>query len=425
MPAVDQPSRFSHFSPSRRAATILILGGLWTIGSFATDLFLPAMPATADDLRASTQAVALSVTTFLIGLAFGQLLAGPLSDTYGRRRTLLAGLAVFTASALICVLAPSVEVLIAMRFVQGVAGAFGLAIPSAVITDYSRGREAARLFSRVALIGGMAPIVAPLIGARLLSLTGWRGPFLAMTVIGLLLAAAVAFGLPESLPREKRSARGMRPVLRAMAMLSRDIDFMGYAVTTALVFVAFFAYLTGSSFVYQDVYGVSATTYSVLFAVNAVGMLAATQVNHRLLARFSPRQLLAVALVADAGAGAAVLAAVLIGGLGVWALAAPFFVLVTSLGFIYANATALALSLHPEIAGSAAAYFGTLRLGLGALATPLIALGGTVRVLPMALVIALSLVAALVLFTVVARRTRDQRVLLDLPEEASADVPVA
>lgn len=425
MPAVDQPSRLSDFSAGRRAATILILGGLWTIGSFATDLYLPAMPATAEDLDASTQAVAFSVTTFLVGLAIGQLLAGPLSDTHGRRRTLLAGLVVFTASALVCVVAPSVEVLIAVRFIQGIAGAFGLAIPSAIITDYSRGREAARLFSRVALIGGVAPIVAALIGAQLLILAGWRGPFVALTVIGLILIASVAIGLPESLPREKRSARGTGPAVRAMAMLTRDIDFMGYTVTTALVFVAFFAYLTGSSFVYQDVYGVSATTYSVLFAVNAFGMLAATQVNHRLLNRFSPRQLFAAALAADAAAGVAVLAAVVIGGLGVWALAAPFFVLVTSLGFIYPNSTALALSVHPEIAGSAAAYFGTMRLGFGALATPLIALGGTVRVLPMALVIALSLLAALVLFTVVARRTRGQRVLLDLPEEASVDVPLA
>jgi DHA1 family bicyclomycin/chloramphenicol resistance-like MFS transporter len=422
---VDTPSQLGAFSPGRRAAIILILGGLWTIGSFATDLFLPAMPTTADDLGASTQAVALSVTTFLIGLAFGQLLAGPLSDTYGRRRTLLAGLIVFTVSALVCVVAPSVQVLIAMRFVQGVAGAFGLAVPSAVITDYSRGREAARLFSRVALIGGVAPIVAPLIGARLLVLSGWRGPFVAMMVIGVILTAGVAVGLPESLPRDRRSARGMRPVLRAMAMLSRDVDFMGYAVTTALVFIAFFAYLTGSSFVYQEVYGVSATTYGVLFAVNAVGMLAATQANHRLLARFSPRQLLAAALAADAAAGVTSLAVVLIGGLGVWALAAPFFVLVTSLGFIYSNSTALALSLHPEVAGSAAAYFGTMRLGFGALATPLIALGGTVRALPMVMVIALSLLAALALFAVIARRTRGQRVILDLPEEASADVPVA
>ena len=267
--------------------------------------------------------------------------------------------------------------------------------------------------------------MAPLIGAQLLILSGWRGPFVALTVIGLVLTASVAIGLPESLPRERRSAAGMRPALRAMAMLTRDVDFMGYTVTSALIFVAFFAYLTGSSFVYQDVYGVSATTYSVLFAVNAVGMLAASHVNHRLLARFSPRQLLAAALVASAVAGVAVLAVVVIGALGVWALAAPLFVIVTSLGFIFPNSTALALSLHPDVAGTAAAYFGTLRLGFGALATPLVGVGGTVSAFPMAVVIALSGPAALVLFAAVARRTRGQRVLLDLPEEASADVPVA
>ena len=140
----------------------------------------------------------------------------------------------------------------------------------------------------MAIIGGVAPIVAPLIGAQLLILSGWRGPFVALTVIGLILTASVAIGLPESLPRERRSSSGVRPALRAMAMLTRDVDFMGYTITSALVFIAFFAYLTGSSFVYQEVYGLSATTYSLLFALNAVGMLAASQVNHRLLARFSP-----------------------------------------------------------------------------------------------------------------------------------------
>ena len=422
---MDHPSQLSGFSPRRGAAIILILGGLWTLGSFGTDLYLPAMPTVAEDLGASKSAVTLSVTTFLVGLAVGQLLAGPMSDIYGRRRTLLAGLGVFTLSALVCVVAPSVEVLIGVRLVQGMAAAFGIAIPNAVVTDYARGREAARLFSRIAIIGGMAPIAASLIGAQLLLLTGWRGPFFALAAIGLILTACVAVGLPESLPRERRSASGPRPALRALAMLSRDFGFMGYAITSSLIFIAFFAYLAGSSFVFQTVYGVSATTFSLLFALNAVGMLVASQVNHRLLTRFSPRQLLAAGLAADAVAGVAVLAVVLIGGLGIWALAAPLFVLVTSLGFVFPDSTALALSLHPEVAGSAAAYFGTLRLGLGALATPLVALGGTVSGLPMALVIASSALAAGALYTVVARRTRGQRVLLDLPEEASADVPVA
>jgi DHA1 family bicyclomycin/chloramphenicol resistance-like MFS transporter len=421
---VDPPSQLGSLSRRRYVGLVLTLGGLWTIGPFATDLYLPALPSVTRDLGASEQAVALTVTTFLLGLALGQLLAGPLSDTYGRRRPLLVGLGVFTAASLACALTPSVGVLVGLRLVQGLAGAAGMAIANAVVTDYVRGRQAARLLSRLALVGGLAPIVAPIIGAQLLRVTSWRGLFVVLGAIGVALVVGVFLGLPESLPRERRSAAGARPALRAMAMLSRDADFMVYTFTGSLPFMAFFAYLAGSSFIYQEIYGVSPTTFSLLFAVNAVGMLAANQLNHRLLARFTPRQLLAAGLAAGAAAGVAVLAVLLAGGIAVWALAVPLFVLVSSLGLVFPDSTALALSLHPDVAGSASAYFGTLRLGLGALATPLIGIGGAVSGASMGLVIAVSGLAALALFVFVARRTRDEQVLLDLPEEETADMPV-
>lgn len=210
-----------------------------------------------------------------------------------------------------------------------------------------------------------------------------------------------------------------------MARLTRDARFMGYTFTGAFVYMAFFAYLGGSSFVFQHLYGVSPTTYSVLFAVNAVGMLAAGQANHRLLARFSPRSLLAAGLIAFAIAGVAVLVSALTGALGLWGLAVPFFVIVAGMGVILPDLTALALSLHPEVAGTASAYFGGLRLGLGALAMPLIGIGGTITATSMTVMTAVAGVAALVLFALTARTTRGQRILLDLPEEASSDVPVA
>ncbi len=418
-------SPFDDFTARRRAVIILILGGLWTVGSFSTDLFLPAMPRAAEALGASESAVALSVTTFLIGLGLGQLIAGPVSDGRGRRPTLLVGLMVFTASAVVCLLAPSVEVLVAVRFVQGAAAAFGLAIPNAMVTDYARDRRAARLFSWIVIIGGVAPLVASLTGAQMLRLLGWRGPFVALTAIGILALVCVALWLPESLPRGRRSTGGLRTALRTMGRLTRDARFMGYTLTGACVYMAFFAYLGGSSFVYQHQYGVSATTYSIFFAVNALGMLAASQANHRLLAHFSPRRLLAFGLIACAIAGVAVLVEALTGALGILGLAVPFFVVVASLGVILPDLTALALSLHPEVAGTAAAYFGALRLGLGALATPLIGLGGTISATSMAILMAVSGVAALLLFAATARRTRYQPILLDLPGEASSDVPVA
>jgi DHA1 family bicyclomycin/chloramphenicol resistance-like MFS transporter len=199
---------------------------------------------------------------------------------------------------------------------------------------------------------------------------------------------------------------------------------MGYALTSALAFMGFFAYLAGSSFVYQDIYGASPVLFSVLFAGNALGMLAASQLNHWLLARCTPRQLLGAGLVAGAVAAVSVLVVTVIGGLGIAALAVPLFVLVSSIGLVMPNSTALALSLHPEVAGSTSAYFGTLRYGLGALATPLVGIGGTVSGLPMALVMAVSGIVALALFALVARRTRDEEVRLDLPLQAAANMPV-
>lgn len=424
--AVQHPaSPFDAFSPRRRGAIILIFGGLWTLGSFATDLFLPAMPRAAAALGASDSAVALTITTFLIGLGLGQLIAGPVSDGRGRRPTLLAGLVVFTAAALVCIWAPSVELLILTRLVQGMAASFGLAIPNAMVTDYARDRQAARLYSWIVIIGGTAPLVASLGGAQMLRLLGWRGPFVALAAISVLALVAVALWLPESLPRERRVRGGVRTALTTMARLTRDARFLGYTLTGALVYMAFFGYLGGSSFVLQQEYGVSPTAYSILFAVNGLGMMAAGQANHRLLARFSPRSLLAVALIVFAAAAAAVLASALTGVFGIWGLAVPFFVIVAGMGVILPDLTALALSLHPDVAGTASAYFGGLRLGLGALAMPLIGIGGVVTETSIGLLMAVTATAALALFLVTARSARGQRVLLDLPEEASSDVPVA
>lgn len=418
-------SPFAAFTPSRRAGIILLFGGLWTLGSFSTDLFLPAMPRAAEALDASDSAVALSVTTFLIGLGLGQLIAGPVSDGRGRRPTLLAGLVVFTAAAFVCIVAPTVEVLVWTRFVQGMAASFGLAIPNAMVTDYARDRQAARLYSWILIIGGTAPLVASLGGAQMLRLLGWRGPFVALAAISVAVLAAVALWLPESLPRERRVRGGLRTTVGTMTRLTRDGRFLGYTFTGALVYMAFFAYLGGSSFVLQQVYGVSPTTYSLLFALNGLGMLAAGQANHRLLARRSPRSLLTAGLVAFAVSAAAVLVSALTGVFGIWGLAVPFFVIVAAMGVILPDLTALALSLHPDVAGTASAYFGGLRLGLGALAMPLIGVGGAVTAMSVGLPMAVSAAAALALFLVTARRARGQQVLLDLPEEATSDVPVA
>ena len=251
-------------------------------------------------------------------------------------------------------------------------------------------------------------MVAPLIGAQLLHFMSWRGLFGVVTAISLALLAVVALALPETLPTEKRSARGMRTILSAMATLSRDHGFMGFALIGAVTSMAFFAYITGSSFVFQDTCGVSATAFGLLFGLNAIGLLIGSSLNDRLLGRFGPRTLLGAGLVATAVAGAGTLVALTASGVGIWAVVVPLFVLIASFGMAWPDSTALALTRHPESAGSASAYYGMLRLGLGALATPLIGLSGQVSALSLGLGIAIPSLVALPLFVVVARRTRDE-----------------
>jgi MFS transporter, DHA1 family, multidrug resistance protein len=404
--AVQYPLTFNAFSSRRRMGVVAILGALGTIAPFSIDLYLPALPVLGDDLGASQQQVAVTVTMFLLGLAVGQVQAGSLSDRHGRRRPLLAGLLLFALASLACAFAPTIQILMAARFLQGLGGAAGMAVSYASVTDYVRGRDAARLFSRLAMIGGIAPVVAPLVGGQLLRVVSWRGLFVVLAGIGLTLFLSVLLGLPESLPRQHRSAAGVRVLLTSLATISRDLGFLGLALTSAFSFAGFFAYLAGSSFVYQEVYGVTPAAFSLLFAVNAVGMLAANDLNHRLLARFTPQRLLAAALVVYLAAGMVALVVLLAGGLPLWALAAPLFVLVASVGLIIPNSTALALSLHPGAAGTASAFFGTLRLGLGALATPLVGLAGGMDGVSMGLVIAAAGVLALCTFAVVAWRDR-------------------
>jgi DHA1 family bicyclomycin/chloramphenicol resistance-like MFS transporter len=403
---------------------VATLGALGTIAPFSIDLYLPALPALGADLGASQQQVAATVTMFLLGLAFGQVQAGSLSDTHGRRRPLLAGLLLYTLASLACAFAPSIQVLMAARFLQGLGGAAGMAIANASVTDYVRGRDAARLFSRLAMIGGVAPIVAPLVGGQLLRVVSWRGLFIVLAGIGLALFASVLAGLPESLPQERRSVAGVATLLKSLLGLSRDLGFVGLALTSAFSFAGFFAYLAGSSFVYQEVYGVSPAAFSLLFAVNAVGMLGANDLNHRLLARFTPQRLLAAALVVYLGASVTALLVLFAGSLPLWALAAPLFVLVASVGLIIPNSTALALSRHPEAAGTAAAYFGTLRLGLGALATPLVGLAGGRDGVSMGLVIAGAGLLALLTFAVVAWRDRGGARVCEFQPGTCADMTV-
>ncbi|MEV1289383.1 multidrug effflux MFS transporter [Micromonospora sp. NPDC049679] len=386
---------------SRRSAAILLvlLGTLTAAAPLSLDMYLPGLPDMTADLSARPAQVQLSLTTCLIGMALGQFLTGPLSDRWGRRRPVIVGTIAYAVLSLLCAFAPSAEALAALRLGQGFAGGMGVVVSRAIVRDLYAGAAAARYFSRLILVFGLAPIAAPSLGSLVLRFTSWRGVFVTLAIIGMLLAALAAMRLPETLPAHRRTTGGLGNILRSMRLLLADRVFVGYTLTQGLAFAALFAYISGSSFVFQDVFGISATAFGLVFGGNALGMVALGQLNGALLSRRSPRTLLIFSLAGGLAAAVALLGGALAGSLA--AVTVALFYFVASLGMAQPSGVALALDQHPERAGTAAAVMGAAQSVIGALAAPVVGLGDPRSAVPMAVVVlgalALALVAALTL----------------------------
>ncbi|MFI9156227.1 multidrug effflux MFS transporter [Kitasatospora aureofaciens] len=389
-------------------ATIAVLGGLAALGPLTTDLYLPGLPAIADDLVAEPAAVQLTLTFSMFGVAAGQLLFGPLSDRFGRRPPLLVGLAVYTLSSVVCVLAPNLPVLTAARFVQGAAGSAGLVIGRAVARDRFQGVAMLRFLASIALISGLAPILAPIIGAQLLRFTSWRGTFGALTALGLLLTLAAFGALRETLPPRARNGGGVGAALRTIGRLLRHLPFLGLALTSSLAFGALFGYISGSSTVLQHVYQVSPQTYSLLFGLNSVSIVVMTQLNGRVLApRFAARSLMLAGLGAAVAAGVALVLLTTVWDFGLAGFCPPLFVLMGSLGVVLPNTAAQALSLvEPQTAGTASALLGTGNFLCGAVVAPLSSLGGRPSAVLLAVVVLGCGVLALTAYVTLCRPGR-------------------
>src|SRR6266700_2972115 len=370
----------------RRAQLVFILGALSAFGLLSIDMYLPALPSLSRDLGTGTSQTQLTLSACLLGLAVGQAIAGPMSDSLGRRRPLLGGLVAYALASPLCVVAPLVFVLVALRFVQGIAGAASIVIARAIVRNLHTGVAAARFFSLLMLVNGLAPIFAPILGGMLLRFTYWRGVFIVLAVIGTLLLLSAATSLGETLPPERRQSGGIRITLATFYRLLTNRSFIGYALPCGLAFAAMFAYISGSPFVLQTSYGISPQLFSVIFGTNAFGLVTAGLVNGRLVGRVPPRRFLAFGLTATA-TGAVLLSVVTIGGIGLVGVLLPLFIVVSSLGFVLPNATALAMSDHPRTAGSASALIGVLQFAIGATAAPLVGVAGPRTILPMSIVI--------------------------------------
>jgi DHA1 family bicyclomycin/chloramphenicol resistance-like MFS transporter len=385
-----------------RLRLVLMLGALSAFAPLSIDMYLPALPTISRDFETGASEVQLTLSAFFFGLALGQAIIGPLSDAFGRRRPLLIGLAAYGLASLLCAFSPSVGALAGFRFVQGFAGAAGIVVARAIVRDLHTGVAAARFMSVLMLVSGLAPILAPIIGGQLLKVAPWQGIFVVLSAFSALLLLVIVRGFGETLPPERRQTDGLRGTLVAFRGLLTDRLFVGYALSCGLSLGSVFAYIAGSSFIFQEVYGVSPQAFSLIFGLNAVGLVIAGQVNGRLVGRVEPLKLLTWGLLASSLAGMTLLAVVLSGSRSIFAIVPPLFVIITSVGFVMPNATVLALAGSPRTAGSASALLGVLQFALGAAVAPLVGIAGSATALPMALVIAVlgaSALAALLVLT--------------------------
>jgi DHA1 family bicyclomycin/chloramphenicol resistance-like MFS transporter len=398
-----QPQLTEPVAPPRPWRVVLLLGSLIALGPLSIDLYLPALPDLTRDLSASASSVQLTLTGILVGLGLGQLVIGPLTDIYGRKRPLLVGIAVNIVTSLLCALAPSILVLDVLRVLQGIGAAAASVVAMAVVRDLFTGRAAAGVISRLVMVMGLAPVLAPSLGSAVLAVGSWRSVFVVLAGLGVLIGALAMVGLTETLPPSRRAAPRLGTTLRGYGVLLRDPVLVGYLAVASLTMAAVFAYVSGASFVLQDGFGLDKRTFGLLFGVGAVALIASSQLNVVLLRRFEPGTILTTALTVAAVAGAVMLLDAVTGAGGLLGIMLPIWVVMAMVALCGPNATALALAEHGERAGSAAALLGAAQFTVGAAIAPLTGLGEPGSAVPMAASIAAALLLAAVLVRLVPR----------------------
>jgi DHA1 family bicyclomycin/chloramphenicol resistance-like MFS transporter len=372
--------------PARPPAhTVVVLGLLTMFGPLSLDLYLPALPQLADDLNASASAAQLSITACLVGLAVGQLVAGPMSDRLGRKRPLIIGLLAYVLASVACAFAPSAAILALLRLVQGLAGAAGIVISRAIARDLYSGRALMIFFSRLLLIAGLAPVIAPILGGQLSRIMSWRGIFGVLAGFGAVLLLAGWLGLKETLPPERRIVGGFGRTLQGYNTLLHDRFFVGCALSSGLAGATMFAYIAGSTFVLQRIYGMSPQGFSLVFGCISLGLVAAAQGGARIALVWPLTRVLGLGLIVNL-LGAAFLLATVIIDLPLAVLIAALVVMVGAVGLIFPTANALAMADYPDLAGTASSLQGLSQFVFGAVAAPLVGIAGEHTALPLGIV---------------------------------------
>lgn len=382
---------------------ILILGSLTAFGPLSMDMYLPALPTVASDLHTTTSNAQLSLTACLIGLAFGQLLFGPLSDQIGRRKPLLSSLIIYAIASLLCGLTTSIELLIVLRFIQGFSGSAGIVIARASTRDLYSGKDLTKFIALLALVNGAAPILAPLFGGVLLKFAPWHTIFYTLAIVGIVMLLVVLFKLPETLAIKNRTKGGFFTIFSSFPIILKDHQFMRYATVQALIMTSMFAYIAGSPFVLQKMYGLSAQGFSASFAINGLGIIIATQITARLAVTMAEEKLMKI------GVTIVSIASVFLLFVAYFELSIPYlffalFFVVSAVGIVTTTAFSLAMQGQSRHAGSASALLGLMPYIGGAIVSPLVGIAGEATAIPMAIVIFFCSLSAFILLWVSFQR---------------------
>lgn len=383
---------------------VIVLGALTALGPLAIDMYLPALPWIARDLGVDLGAIQLTLSVFMIGIAVGQAFYGPIVDRYGRRGPLLIGMAVFVIAAVGCAHATSMKSLLLWRLLMALGGSASMVIPRAVVRDFFDEKESARMYALLMLILGVSPILAPTLGGQMLGWTGWRGIFWVLAGIGVLCTVTIAWGLPESLPKANRSTGGVGLALRTYAKLLADRRFLGPALAASFMLGAIFSYLSGSSFVFIELFKLTPQQYAYVFGFNAVGLIAASQVSRFLVNRYTSWQVLSVTFLIAAVGGLALLGVGITGFGGLPAVIGLLFLMLSCAGVIFPNIAALVMAPFGEAAGSASALLGTLQFVIGAASGAMVGLFHNGTLVPMTAGVAGCTLAGWILLRTLVRR---------------------
>jgi DHA1 family bicyclomycin/chloramphenicol resistance-like MFS transporter len=399
---------------------IVVLGLLVALGPLTIDMYLPALPRIAEELSVSSSVVQLTLTGTLAGLALGQLVIGPLSDSLGRRRPLMAGIVVHMLASLVCLFAPDIMVLGIARALQGVGAAAAMVVAIAIVGDLFHDSVAATVMSRLMLVLGVAPVVAPSLGAAVLLHASWHWVFAVLVVLAGLLLLLAALALPETLPVSHRRPLRVRGILSTYGELLHDKRFVILVLVAALGMSGLFAYIAGASFVLQGRYGLDQQTFALVFGAGAIALIGATQFNVVLLKRFTPAKIVVWALVASSVSGLVFVGLAASGVGGLFGFILPIWAILAAMGFVIPNAPALALSRHPDASGTSAALLGAGQFGLGAAVAPLVGVMGNDELALAAVMTTGAVIALLALLAVGVSGADDDAVAVSgaVPEAA-------